>query len=70
MRKLKSSTKCNICLNTMLPSITENENCKPSLIQRKDRGGLIYPSKDLVKVCEISEKKIRGTRHNHNLFLQ
>ena len=42
----------------MLPSITENENCKPSLIQRKDRGGLIYPSKDLVKVCEISEKKI------------
>ena len=27
VRKLKSSTKCNICLNTMLPS-TENENCK------------------------------------------
>ena len=67
VRKLKSSTKCNICLNTMLPS-TENENCKPSLIQRKDRGGLIYPSKDLVKVCEISVKKIRETRNNRNLF--
>jgi len=38
------------------------------LIQRKDRGGLIYPSKDLVKVCEISEKKIRETINNHNLF--
>ena len=56
VNKLKSSTKCNICLNTMLPS-TENENCKPSLIQQKDRGGLIYPWKNLVKVCEISEKK-------------
>ena len=32
------------------------------------RGGLIYPSKDLVKVCEISEKKIRETRNNRNLF--
>ena len=26
-------------------------------MQRKDRGGLIYPWKNLVKVCEISEKK-------------
>ena len=37
-------------------------------MQWKDRGGLIYPSKDLVKVCDISEKKIRETRNNHNIF--
>ena len=40
----------------------------PSLIVRKDRGGLIYPGKDIVKICEITEKKIIEASHTNDLF--
>ena len=55
------------CVNNLLqawPFIPKRESKQRTAF----RGGLIYPWKDLVKVCEISEKKIRETRNNRNLF--
>ena len=46
----------------------ESSDDDPSLIVRKDRGGLIYPGKDIVKICEITEKKILEASHTNHLF--
>ena len=58
MRKLKNSLDCKTCLEHVLINVPrDSSGDDPSLIVRKDRGGLIYIGKDIVKICEITEKK-------------
>jgi len=43
-----------------LPSFTINSNNCNSLISIKNRGGLIFPSNNVVKVCQETERIIRS----------
>ena len=69
MRKLKNSLDCKTCLEHVLRNVPRDSSGDgPSLIVRKDRGGLIYPGKDIVKICEITEKKFIESSHTNDLF--
>ena len=69
VRQLKNSLDCKTCLGHVLSNVPRDSSSDdPSLIIRKDRGGLIYPGKDIVKICEITEKKIIESSHTNDLF--
>lgn len=62
VRKLMKKNSCATCHELLLG---EKTNIFNSLIKKKDRGGLIYPSAGVVKVVENAEKIIRdGRRQN------
>lgn len=50
--KLQSVIKCEQCVEALLD---EKKNFLNSLICKKNRGGLNYPSKDVINICKISE---------------
>src|SRR5688572_2750174 len=56
-RKLCKTITCVGCKLSLISSSKVVENCK--LIQRKDAGGLLYPSQSVVNVCTITERCIR-----------
>jgi hypothetical protein len=56
-RKLLSKLHCVPCKASLLCSTNVVENSK--LIQRKDNGGLLFPSKSVVTVCAVTERCIR-----------
>ncbi|KAH9639493.1 hypothetical protein HF086_003626 [Spodoptera exigua] len=47
---------CDICIGALL-SNSINEDHK--FIVAKDKGGLLYPSRDLIQICKISESVIK-----------
>lgn len=49
VRKLRKTLKCEDCL---LALVSEKY---PGLILKKDKGGLIYPSRDVNKICTLAE---------------
>lgn len=53
---LTKSIKCEHCIQELVGNA---ENFLNSLITKKSRGGLTYPSKDVIEICEISEHFIR-----------
>lgn len=54
-RKLKNQIKCSVCLDCL-----ENDEVVFSdLIKVKNKGGLIYPQKNVFEICNIVEKLIR-----------
>lgn len=59
IRKLSKKIDCSFCFEAML----SNESVKHrflSLVALKDRGGLIYPSEDVLKILNISERVFKG----------
>ena len=54
VRKLQKTIGCNVCNNAMLP--TNKSYFKLSLVTQKDRGGLVNPSTDIVKILSITER--------------
>jgi hypothetical protein len=56
-RKLLKQLQCIPCKASLLDSDNVGKNCL--LIQRKDAGGLLFPSKSLVDVCVVTERCIR-----------
>ena len=56
-RKLCEKLSCPGCKSELLSKAKIAENCK--LLTRKDAGGLIYPSRSVVRVCTEAEKQIR-----------
>lgn len=59
-RKLSRSLKCETC-NKLLFRVSEL--FKSSLITLKSRGGLVYPSKDVVNILKNVEKILKGVLH-------
>lgn len=55
VRKLNMELKCEDCLAAILSPA--GEDC--SFIKRKNRGGLIYPSNEVKKICKKSESFFR-----------
>ncbi|KAJ3641435.1 hypothetical protein Zmor_027942 [Zophobas morio] len=58
VKKLKKTLKCDVCLSAL---ITERSNS--SLLNRKNRGGLIHPSHEVIKLCRIAETIFRCTSY-------
>ena len=54
VKKLQKIIDCNVCYNAMLSSNKYYFNF--SLVTQKDRGGLVYPSTDIVKILNIAER--------------
>lgn len=55
-RKLGKSLVCESCVGALFGF---KENLMGSLINIKDRGGLAYPSDDVIKICITCEKIFR-----------
>lgn len=78
VRNICDNISCSGCKEELLARDKVVENCK--LIQRKDRGGLIYPSKLAVEVCNLVERNLRFlsqratrghiTMKNINIYIQ
>lgn len=47
---------CEICIGALL---TNKINTDHKFVVAKDKGGLLYPSKDLIQICKISEAVIK-----------
>lgn len=54
--KLQKTIKCEQCIVALQGN---KENFLNSLISKKNRGGLSYPSKDVIKICTIAEHFLR-----------
>ncbi|GBN12744.1 DNA transposase THAP9, partial [Araneus ventricosus] len=57
-RKLISAIKCEECSDALIYDENSAENSY-RLINRKNKGGLIKPSKDVYQLCKIGEKSFR-----------
>lgn len=53
-RKLINSINCNVCAGSL-----SNETSMSMLLNKKNRGGLCKPSKDVVNVCLVAETIMR-----------
>ncbi|CAH2101072.1 unnamed protein product [Euphydryas editha] len=51
IKSLEGQIKCEQCIS----SLHTNEKMKDTLQYIKDKGGLRYPSKSVIKICEIAE---------------
>ena len=58
MKKLQKIIDCNVCNNAMLSSNKYYFNL--SLVTQKDRGGLVYPSTDIVEILSIAERVFKS----------
>lgn len=70
-KKLLNTLKCEQCIEAILNFNTPNtSHCKYALIQLKDKGGLIYPSADVIAFCKLSEQAFRATTHDSKINQQ
>ncbi|KAK5646591.1 hypothetical protein RI129_005055 [Pyrocoelia pectoralis] len=53
-RKIAKSVKCSICVDSVFALETNSQ-----LLTRKNRGGLLYASSDVIKICQIAETVFR-----------
>lgn len=60
-RTLKKHINCDTCFNAI---DEKNENNQNSFIAFKNRGGLIFPSKDVYRICVTAEKISKGMLEN------
>jgi len=69
--KLASQIKCDVCTQALFGT---KENFLLSLISLKDKGGLTYPSTDVIEICLVVEKfiKLHYQEHkpNNSLFIK
>jgi hypothetical protein len=61
--KLSKSIKCEHCVGVLFG---DKANLVPSFIDFKNRGGLHYPSKDLIDICIKCEKLYKNHLLNQN----
>lgn len=66
VRKLNSKIKCETCLTAL---IGNKENLLNSFLNFKNRGGLTYPSNDVITLCHNTEKNVRLYIKN-NVFIK
>lgn len=64
VRCLMKRIKCNICVNGL---VTNKVTYFHKFIVAKDKGGLLYPSPDVFKICQTSEMCLKACWHNNML---
>lgn len=62
-KSLAKQIKCEPCINSLF---SKDNRVLAELIFLKDRGGLNYPSKDVIKICRETEKVIRLNAKHEN----
>ena len=58
VKKLQKIIDCNVCNNAMLSSNKYYFNLP--LVTQKERGGLVYPSTDIVKILSIAKRVFKS----------
>jgi hypothetical protein len=58
-KKLLETIACKACANALYTTTPPDFDKRFILLKLKDKGGLTYPSKDVLKVAEISERVFR-----------
>ena len=58
-KKLLRTTVCKTCANALYTTTPPHHDRRFILIELKDKGGLTYPSSDVLKVTETTERVIR-----------
>lgn len=53
---LMNKIHCDVCVSALL---SESRNAQHKFIILKDKGGLLYPSNDVIKICRATESIIR-----------
>lgn len=56
VHNLTKKIKCDICIGALLANTT---NSSHRFIIAKDKGGLLYPSNDVIKICKTAESFVR-----------
>ncbi|CAH0718925.1 unnamed protein product, partial [Brenthis ino] len=56
---LIKSLKCDTCSGVLIASDKDNKDYE--FIKIKDKGGLIYPSEDVIRICKYTEAAIKAT---------
>ncbi|XP_044745208.1 uncharacterized protein LOC123307070 [Coccinella septempunctata] len=65
VRSIYKQIKCTECLDSLEESDYKSiDRQQFILLRRKDRGGLIKPSKDVIQVCMYTEKKFGNITNN------
>lgn len=63
VKMVKKRISCNVCLSVLTVNDTESlKSSKFALLKAKNRGGLIFPSLDLITVCLETEKLLQKYR--------
>lgn len=69
-KKLEKSIKCQHCIDVLVADTEDSINLhKYELITVKTRGGLKYPSKEIIFICELTEKFIQAANLKSFAFL-
>lgn len=58
-KRLNSRTTCRTCLQFASVASNAFDDIDSIFIKLKDRGGLIHPSRDVVRVCQLTEMEVR-----------
>ena len=65
-RKVHVQSKCKFCASLLVATVKDGKSL--DLIKCKDRGGLYYPSDDLIKVCKLAENALQGEMVKENFI--
>ena len=65
-RQVTKKTDCKVCVNSLKSVSSKSNNFR--LIDQKNRGGLIFPSDGVVKVCTVAEKILQVERFSTDFF--
>lgn len=65
IKQLRSTLRCENCITSLIAKTDKN-----NLINRKQRGGLIQPSNDVIQIARKCETEIRCAIHESNIFLK
>lgn len=59
VRAIQKQIKCDECKNALVLQKPENDRTY-ELVTFKDKGGLVYPTKDVIQICKVAELEIRN----------
>ena len=65
-RQIKKKTDCKVCAESLQNIGNASANFR--LIEQKNRGGLIFPSDGVVKICTVAEQILQVERFSKNFF--
>ncbi len=68
VKKLKNVINCSYCSELLESKFNHSEH-DLSLISKKNRGGLLYPSQDLFRLCKITENFIYSLMQTKHIWM-
>ena len=70
VKMVMRTVKCPVCVTALLAEREDLASSTYSLISHKTRGGLIYPSPSVVRLCRMAEKQFNVVEENRDTLTQ